>query len=196
MGCDIHSVIQIKREWDNRWKTVALDIGDNRNYNSFAVYADVRNGSGFAGCDTGEGWNPIASPRGLPKDFPVTEECVHGVELPEEQKAPMSQWMGNHSHSWLLLSEMLEKWKSLEGKQYEIHGYVDNDEYERTLAVGKPPTEWCGGTSRTDVVKAKWKVPAHERLYMMRNHIAIMDAIAKAEDLKPERVRLVFGFDS
>jgi len=39
-----------------------------RNYNWFAVLADVRNGRGFAGIKTGEGFDPIADPKGFPSD--------------------------------------------------------------------------------------------------------------------------------
>jgi hypothetical protein len=43
-----------------------LDIG--RNYDLFAILADVRNGRGFAGVVTGTGFDPISNPRGLPRD--------------------------------------------------------------------------------------------------------------------------------
>ena len=42
MGTDIHSIAQVKR--DGRWTTVAIGIdGDQRNYNTFAMLANVRN---------------------------------------------------------------------------------------------------------------------------------------------------------
>ena len=41
----------------------------DRNYDLFALLADVRNGVGFAGADTGDGFTPIAMPRGLPLDL-------------------------------------------------------------------------------------------------------------------------------
>ena len=40
----------------------------DRNYNLFAILANVRNGTAFAGCKTGEGFNPISNPKGVPSD--------------------------------------------------------------------------------------------------------------------------------
>ena len=45
------------------------DPSDGRNYDWFAILADVRNGRGFAGVSTGEGFNVIAMPKGLPEDL-------------------------------------------------------------------------------------------------------------------------------
>lgn len=43
MGCDIHSIGQVKTK-DGKWVTkLARVAGDDRNYDSFAVMADVRN---------------------------------------------------------------------------------------------------------------------------------------------------------
>lgn len=40
MGTDIHSIAQVKR--DGQWVTVAIGIaGDQRNYNTFAMLANV-----------------------------------------------------------------------------------------------------------------------------------------------------------
>jgi hypothetical protein len=208
MGCDIHSVIQIKPRYRAGWKTVALDVGDNRDYDSFAVYANVRNGSGFAGVDTGEGWKPISEPRGLPEDFTDVERDSES----DENSNLVSQWMGDHSWSWLLLSEIEQAWEMLDGQQYELHGIVERKHWEETLAKGQPPKEWCGGITGANItivdeaiakesavgshVRCAWKLPAHSRLYTMRNHLAIMRAIAEAEQVKPDEVRIVFGFDS
>ena len=48
----------------------------------FAILAGVRNGYGFAGCDTGDGFRPIAPPRGLPGDVSpeVAEEARRWTE--------------------------------------------------------------------------------------------------------------------
>lgn len=109
MGTDIHSVIQVQA--DGAWRTVAQRPGkDDRNYDTFAVYADVRNGVGFAGISTGEGWTPIAQPRGLPPDFEVWRESHHGT------------WMGDHSYSWLTLAEIEAAWAALDGKEYRANG--------------------------------------------------------------------------
>lgn len=70
---------------------------DGRNYNLFAILADVRNGRGFAGSYTGEGFNPIAEPKGIPNDLsPEVTESFH-------------YWEGDgHSHSWFTLQDLLD----------------------------------------------------------------------------------------
>jgi hypothetical protein len=45
MGTDIHSIAQVRR--NGSWETVAIGVcGDPRSYNTFAMLADVRNGTG------------------------------------------------------------------------------------------------------------------------------------------------------
>ena len=73
MGTDIHSIAQVKR--DGQWVTVAIGIaGDQRNYNTFAMLANVRNGRGFAGCWTSTGFPVIHEPRGLPEDLAAVDD--------------------------------------------------------------------------------------------------------------------------
>jgi len=74
---------------------------NGRNYNLFAMLADVRNGRGFAGGQTGAGFNPIAEPRGLPDDV------VNG-EYDEEKDEYSSFSYGDHSFSHLTLKELLD----------------------------------------------------------------------------------------
>lgn len=70
---------------------------DGRNYNLFAMLADVRNGRGFAGVYTGEGFNPIADPKGAPSD------------MSSEIKSACEYWEGDgHSHSWFTVKELLD----------------------------------------------------------------------------------------
>jgi hypothetical protein len=210
MGCDIHSVIQV-RGYDKKWRTVCWRPGDDRNYDTFAVYADVRNGHGFAGVPTGEGWKPIDQPRGYPEDFQVDED-QHGNE-PDEYGEGKGQWMGDHSHSWLTLAEMEAKWSELQGAFYEVVGVVERKHFEQTVAKGVMPREYCGGISGRNIVQVaeeavaagtapkdwthvshRWKVPATDRLSTMKDHMTIMRILQCYG--KPEDVRIVFGFDS
>jgi hypothetical protein len=202
MGCDIHSVAQVNK--DGKWRTVAHRVADdNRNYDTFAVYADVRNGRGFAGVPTGEGWKPIADPRGIPDDFEIWEAGHCGT------------YMGDHSHSWLLLSEIRAAWEALADKQYAVMGIVERSHYRKTIAKGKTPEEWCGGTSGPDVlivteeqvkagtaperyshVSCVWKMDARKRLYLMEKQLQELGWTAEEYEVAPDQVRLVFGFDS
>jgi hypothetical protein len=108
MGTDIHFYVEKfdRHKWQSAdtWKTecegetypyitVAEPFYDSRNYDLFAILADVRNGHGFAGVKTGGGFNPISEPRGLPDD--VSDQVAKASE-------------GNHTPSWLTLREILD----------------------------------------------------------------------------------------
>ena len=69
MGTDIELYVE-KQDDQGKWKMIdnisVLDIG--RNYNLFAILANMRNGFGFAGIKTGNGFIPITKPKGIPED--------------------------------------------------------------------------------------------------------------------------------
>lgn len=145
MGTDIHLYVEIKNkdngdleflpaegnapqtDWEkenNHW-----DWYGGRNYSLFAILANVRNGSGFAGVDTGDGYVPIAMPRGVPEDAsPEFAERVWG-----------------HSASWLNLKEILEyDWSRTSVRR----GFITPLEFAgMSLAEGTSPTGWCGWTN-------------------------------------------------
>ena len=108
MGTDIHAGIEYKDAtgWHavtspNKYygkypgepkESARLDL--DRNYDLFAILADVRNGSGFAGIKTGDGFEIISKPKGLPEDAdPVTLETA---------------CTGDHSDTWITLQEILD----------------------------------------------------------------------------------------
>lgn len=114
----------------------AVDWYEGRNYDLFSILADVRNGFGFAGCVTGEGFNPICSPRGVPED------------ASDPYKGVVERWDSDgHSHSWLTVAELLAyDWDQITTKQ----GVVSPAQYVIWREKGKPE-EWCGGVSGPDV---------------------------------------------
>lgn len=102
---------------------------DDRNYDVFAILAGVRNGTGFAGCDTGEGFVPISSPRGLPVD--LSPSLRSGNNL------------GDHSYSWLLAQEIHEyDWS----RETIKRGWIDAWTFEKWRKAGSvgAPASWCG----------------------------------------------------
>jgi hypothetical protein len=166
MGCDIHLYVEAKpleqdrwiridrqisfhEGWDDREKQViTLDWGDGRNYNAFAMLADVRNGSGFAGVDTGDGFEPIAMPRGLPEDA--------SPSVYDESE----RWgVDGHSHSYFTLRELLNlETLGYWDKTTTIRGVFTTPELEKAKAEGivesvegqevrltKAPQSWSGG---------------------------------------------------
>lgn len=112
MGADIHLFVEAKGGSPNHWRrldrtvemsdwreTTTLDLrwGQERNYDAFAMLANVRNGHGFAGIDTGEGFESIDMPRGLPDD------------VSDEVYSESARWgPDGHSHSWFTLRELLD----------------------------------------------------------------------------------------
>lgn len=154
MGCDIHLYVEKKvgenwtaldkferEEPDEDYEAgyISVPYSDRlysgRNYDLFAILADVRNGSGFAGCKTGDGFVPIAMPRGIPDDASA------------EVKEIAEQWdVDGHSHSFFTLRELLDyDWTQTTKKT----GWVDFAEWERWSRYarhhGEGPQSYCGG---------------------------------------------------
>jgi hypothetical protein len=184
MGTDIHSVGQVKK--NGEWVTRATSPGgDDRNYDTFAVLADVRNGSGFAGVETGEGWKVFFEARGLPEDIAVDQDNYHGGE-----------WLGDHTHSYLTLKELKKIASYFEEKTYERRGMITKEQ-EKELKKGTLPNSWCGWTNTAGWVQAKWSVPALESLCLLTKIIEALEEMKSDYDIKKDdEVRLVFGFDS
>jgi hypothetical protein len=103
----------------------------------FAILADVRNGYGFAGCDTGDGFKPIAEPRGLPEDVSP------GV------KKMSDYWdCDGHSHSYFTLKELLD----YDWEQTTSHrGWVSEEVYKQFKETGDP-YPCSGGVGGSKVV--------------------------------------------
>jgi hypothetical protein len=105
-----------------------------RNYDLFAMLADVRNGSGFAGCDTGDGFEPILGrdepTRGYPgdaSDYAKARAYEYGAD--------------GHSHSWLTVAEL----KAYDWDQETAHrGIVSADQYIVFREKGQPDS-YAGG---------------------------------------------------
>ena len=149
MGCDIY--LYVERKVDDKWITadkwtpdpyadegeesrLIVDYHDcfysERNYDLFAMLADVRNERGFDGCVTGGGFKPISTPRGLPDDV-----------SPEVRRESDELGLGFHSHSWLTLAEL----KACDWNQVATHiGVVDVLGFAQFEQHGQPYTYWGG----------------------------------------------------
>lgn len=205
MGCDIHLICQIKN--GDEWETVKTggNCLEDRCYARFGLLADVRNGYGFAGCDTGDAVTPISKPRGLPKDL---------QEFYGDWVAIDDHWLGDHSHSYLFYSELL----AIDlNRMQEVRGYVTAEQYRKQHFYAPyeqrtyPENGWCGGISgsgliildsedeveeellyRDDVyIKTRW--PESIESYMS-NFLEELSHVFEGKD--PEQCRIVFGFDS
>jgi hypothetical protein len=148
MGCDIH--LYVEKRTDGKWVAQGNferdEDGyaqggdryyDGRNYDLFAILANVRNGRGFAGVKTGDGFNPIAEPKGIPDDASA------------EIKEIAESWdCDGHSHSHFTIRELLDyDWTQEAGKQ----GWLSMPEWEqwsrRGRRQGRGPDSYCGFVS-------------------------------------------------
>jgi len=229
MGCDIHVHYEIRTEqgawkhydWEAKHVVGKYEDGErklsydayfkdplhvDRNYNLFAVLADVRNGRGFAGVYTGEEFKPISPPRGLPDD------------VSPEVRNESDEWgVDGHSHSWLTLAELL----AFDYEQTRSSsGVVDLEEFKVFTEKGKP-NEWSGDVIGRNVVHAsntemlayiKDGIPNDGKMYVTRVtwRETYRDAIGpwwfatlqKLQEMLcwetrgPESVRMVFWFDN
>lgn len=159
MGCDIHFYVEKKvdgkwvtadtwyddedtpgykslYQWGPGLKRLAGPLYSSRNYDLFAMLANVRNGSGFAGVDTGNGFIPIHEPRGVPDDA-----------CPEVVKANEYWDSDGHSHSWATVKELMEyDWTRTTKKR----GWVSPKEFAGYYLSGRPKA-WSGGVSGDSV---------------------------------------------
>lgn len=155
MGCDIHLYVEKwengawksadkwrRSDWasegDERYDELVVNYPDRfyqgRNYDLFAILANVRNGEGFAGVVTGRGYNPISMPRGLPEDV-----CA-------EVKKDSDNWgIDGHSHSWLLVQELLDYDWTQTTKRFgvlNLEEFIDWSRWDRRM--GNWPNSFSG----------------------------------------------------
>lgn len=106
MGCDIHTVVEIKTKWG--WEFVHKTEFDNNGVLSNYYFPDFRNYEIFgflAGVRIADPtFGPISKPRGFPK------ECSYEVEA---FKAEDSMLLGDHSYSYVTLAEMMAPYASI-----------------------------------------------------------------------------------
>lgn len=222
MGCDIHDYveIQVNGKWqkvgevfDNYyyrpeekdiWKQKVDHPLDVRNYDAFAVLAGVRNGRGFAGAKTGNGFRVIANPKGLPADV------THAVQKEADDWGP-----DGHSHSWVSLAELeAVNWELFSDQQ----GWVNPEEYKIFKEKGQPRS-WSGGVSGGRVkhvlneemdrlidkgtatewhyTLVKWREPYRDCVGRLHSYtIPALQNLAKEHNLNSEQIRMVFWFDN
>lgn len=202
------------------------DWYEGRNYDDFAILADVRNGRGFAGIRTGDGFNPISQPKGIPED--ATEEVVEYLE---------SYGPDGHSHSYLTLKELLDfDWTQTTGHMGVVSADVYYDWWKRLGKKGFPAT-WAGGihgrnvrnvsNSRMETLFEDGTIPIPSKtpgqltpelmveskyittvqwtetykesasnLWREHGTIPLLQRYAEKKGLKPEHLRICFFFDN
>jgi hypothetical protein len=153
MGCDIHTMAEIN--YGDGWREITAAVFDSsyfspdqeisvhnvphtsvpysgRNYRLFSRLADVRNGYGFAGVDTGDYITPLAEPRGIPADASKgwRDYAEDDVDL--------------HSATYFTARELIDAdWDF----PITIRGVVSEEQYIQLKSEGKSPESWAGGIS-------------------------------------------------
>lgn len=213
MGCDIHCYAEklIDGKWvhltgfENRYEEISVHPYSSRSYRLFSLLADVRNGRGFAGCLTGDRIEPISKPRGLPEDvsdFVREESNEYGED--------------GHSHSWLLLSELLSHdyntpivnigFVNKYGfEEFMKDGFpscysgdcfgniekISNEEMRAFIESGKE----CLDNGKNPYTQIQFSVPQQEMMSDFVNQT--LPALCKRSDSENYRdVRIVFWFDN
>jgi len=214
MGCDIH--LQVEQRINGRWGEAFPNVPcsgshsedyplkscywckgsgyestySGRNYDLFAILADVRNYSEIA---------PIASPRGVP------------VDASHSYLEKVREWgCDGHSHSYFTLKELLDfNWEKSINKtalvaleEYKrvkkendtpkcccrwVSGPVINQEQaDAIIANGSLPTDWTH-------VEYSWEESPRDLCRGFWDHFL---PSLKELDPNPENIRIVFFFDN
>ena len=178
MGTDIHLYVEKRTSPSDPWVWAdevketecglqAKHIYRDRSYDTFSILADVRNGFGFAGVRTGEGFVPISPPKGFPHD------------LSEPLKNHLVEWV-EHTPSWLTLREIFDyDWTQTTTKS----GVVSLDEWNYFRSYGRP-NSWAGDVSGPKIFKVTDSCLStlSERLFTSRKYL---------NDESLERLRVV-----
>lgn len=225
MGTDIHSMVEVLGDdgkWTMAWEPIfPYPYADGektnqpvvaRNYTLFAALANVRNGQGFAGVDTGDEIEPVSTPKGVPADASL------------EWLAKVAEWdVDMHSHSWLNVEELRSyNWD----RRLTLRGLVQAAHYETLTEPGQTPQEWCGGVfGRNTIIlnevaykagRANGSIPGaiesgmttwDQVVYVaMQWHVPLRPMVSDFVDeiipvmgalhSDPRKVRMVFGFDN
>lgn len=229
MGCDIHTFAEVRNKKTGQWEQtgkifvnpfysesresqvdedgfewnakMTTEPYQGRNYDLFAILADVRNGRGFAGIKTGEGFVPIEDPRGVPEDA-----------SPSVADEIRDYGSDGHSHSWFTVAELLAyDWD----QQTIIEGVIPYEEFIKLKGTNQSPKGWSAGISGPGIVTYdqdevpediqdriergerpyvayRWaiKYRAHTQ-YFLETTIPALQALGEPDD-----VRMVFFFDN
>jgi hypothetical protein len=153
VGTDIYIIPERLR--DGRWEYIDVGLDDFVDYDVFAVLADVRNGRA-AGAVTGDGYNPISTPRGFPVD--ISRETRSHFGLGPDDNPNHALGDGEfHTPTWLRLDEILDyDWN----RTTRQRGVLPESEWESYKVLGKPRDGYaCGflGPGRVTLTTAQMR---------------------------------------
>ena len=108
MGTDIHTALQ-KRDNDGKWKTIAKELYEGRNYDMFDALAGVR----------GLNDKPLVEPQGFyPPDSGVflgpQDEATLRMFPQAKDYYVEDYWLGSHDFGWIMMDTYFNKKVDLE----------------------------------------------------------------------------------
>jgi len=189
MGCDIHAAIEYKDEkgWhalmhdnkrfgkfgDEDKQTARLNL--NRDYDLFAVLANVRNGRGFAGCLTSTAVDSISDQRGLPED--ITTE------------AQESCW-GDHSDTWVSLAGILAFDWTRSTTHYGVVSAREFEQWDRMKEWEPAPRSYCGDVTGGQTKKiSPTKMRSHIKETVHFHYTLLLLLQADVGELRAQPIR-------
>ena len=184
MSTDIHIFAEIYN--NNKWNLSKIKIPRYRDYNSFAILANIRNelytGKGKKDeKDDKNNWLiPISESKGLPED--ISKEL---------QNKYFDDRLGDNSYSYITLKEMIE----YDLKQKAIQSYYTTKEDAKKYRSKKIiPRYVCSNMSGNDPDHNDYEYVEVEQsldaiVYLFPKIIKKLKSLGS-----PENVRIVFGF--
>ena len=187
----------------NSPKTFEGWLYDGRNYNLFAILANVRNGYGFAGIETGSGFNCIQEDRGLPEDVSneveteLDDEYLHNIGYITLRELVEFDWNQTTTHYGTVREEGYKQWKE-NGQPDSWSGAIrgplivelTNEEMEGLLngTYKREP-------SREYTTRVEWKNTYAESVGDFYTESLPM-LQQRSDKTDGSDIRIVFGFDS
>ena len=193
MGCDIHTHVEYygvsSKEWIDcnhyrRNKYYSFDEGEKefdvievcglRNYNLFAVLADVRN---YAGTEY------IDEPRGIPDD------CNKYI------KEDFERWgYDAHSASYFTLKELIDFYE--EHPKNKVSGLISLKQAKALDEKGVLPTSYCQWTNIEGYVHREWEVDSPLKLLINELKERLEEVFYSYDEELLDKIRFVFWFDN
>lgn len=206
MGCDIHMHVEYKSiiNGQNRWVCgdyfkvnpyfgefpdedpfVLVGLCDSRNYDRFAILANVRNYDNTPYID---------DPRGLPAD--ITKEVEEDAESWDDDA---------HSHSYFTLRELIDFQKNVPPLRYR--GMISPEAQKALDETGKTPDKWYQYTHKEGWAWREWTeentvlVPLIKALKQRADELYVIDGGLWRCDFneaceRAKNIRIVFWFDN
>ena len=187
MGCDIHTIVEIKKE--NTW--VGLDECpnefDERNYSLFAFLAGVRNSFNTKGF----------KPKGFPDDMSEkarkefeNDSDLHSKSYLTLKELDYADKKDAYAHKCRIVGAFWEKFKELGGQLPD--GMEVEENFKVTSIIDALHLAYC------PKVIIKWQ-PSEEEIkkYDLYKGIESLKKIAKNNNIDNyENIRIVFCFDN